>query len=51
MLNQKKFNALYNYNLNLDKLERLTFLEMSQKCLDDDDDKFNDRESFCKIPK
>ena len=47
----KKINALYNYNLNLDKLERLTFLEISQKCLDDDDNKINDKESFCNIPR
>ena len=47
----KKINALYNYNLNLDKLERLTFLEISQKCLDDDDKKINDKESFCNIPR
>ena len=30
----KNINALYNYNLNLDELERLTFLEISKDCLD-----------------
>ena len=30
--NSKNINAIYNYNLNLDELERLTFLEMSNSC-------------------
>ena len=30
----KNINAIYNYNLNLDELERLTFLEKSKNCLD-----------------
>ena len=30
----KNINAIYNYNLNLDELERLTFLEISKNCLD-----------------
>jgi len=28
----KNINAFYNYNLNLDELERLTFLEISKNC-------------------
>ena len=37
----KNINALYNYNLNLDELERLTFLEISKNCLDKNDKKLN----------
>ncbi len=44
----KHINALYNYNLNLDELERLTFLEKSKNCLDN---KINERESICSISK
>ena len=42
----KNINALFNYNLNLDELERLTFLEISKDC----SDKINDKESICNIP-
>ena len=42
----KNINALYNYNLNLDELERLTFLEKSKNCLNN---KYKDRESICNI--
>jgi len=45
----KKINALYNYNLNLDELKRLTFLEISQNCLDNNNNTIKDRESFCNI--
>jgi len=45
----KYINALYNYNLNLDELERLTFLEKSKNCLDNDNNKINERESICSI--
>ena len=45
----KKINAIYNYNLNLDELERLTFLEISKNCLDNDNNKINERESICSI--
>jgi len=45
----KKINALYNYNLNLDELERLTFLEISQNCLDNNNNTIKDRESICNI--
>ena len=47
----KNINAIYNYNLNLDELERLTFLEINKNCLDINNNKNNDRESICNIPK
>ncbi len=47
----KNINALYNYNLNLDELERLTFLEISKTCLDNNNNKIKYKESFCNIPK
>jgi hypothetical protein len=45
----KNINAIYNYNLNLDELERLTFLELSKNCLDNNNNKNKDRESICNI--
>ncbi len=45
-----QINAIYNYNLNLDELERLTFLEMSKNCLDNKNNKIKDKESICNIP-
>ena len=30
----KHVNAIYNYNLNLDELERITFLEINKNCID-----------------
>ena len=47
----KNINAIYNYNLNLDELERLTFLEISKNCLDNNNNKIKDRESICDIQK
>ena len=47
----KKINALYNYNLNLDELERLTFLEISKNCSNNNNNKIKDRESICNIPR
>ncbi len=47
----KNINALYNYNLNLDELERLTFLEISKNCLDNNNNKVKDSESICNIPR
>ena len=44
----KNINAVYNYNLHLDELERLTFLEISKNC-EDYNNKTKDRESICKI--
>jgi len=45
----KNINAVYNYNLNLDELVRLTFLEISNKCTDGNT--INKRESICDIPR
>ena len=47
--NSKNINAIYNYNLNLDELERLTFLEMSNICNENDSFIKNDIQSFCNI--
>ncbi len=47
----KNINAIYNYNLNLDELERLTFLEISKNCLNNNNNKINERESICNILK
>ena len=47
----KNINALYNYNLNLDELERLTFLEISKNCLGNNNNKIKDSESICNIPR
>ncbi len=47
----KNINALYNYNLNLDELERLTFLEIDKNCLDNNNNKIKDGESICNIPR
>ena len=46
----KNINAIYSYNLNLDKLERLTFLEISKQCLENNNNKINDKESICNNP-
>ena len=46
----KNINAIYNYNLNLDELKRLTFLEISNNCLDNDN-KNKQTESICNIPR
>jgi len=45
----KKINAIYNYNLNLDELERLTFLEISKNCADNNNNKIKDIETICNI--
>ena len=45
----KNINAIYNSNLNLDELERLTFLEINKNCLDNSNNKIKDRESICNI--
>ena len=45
----KYINAIYNYNLNLDKLERLTFLEISKDCLHNNNNKIIDTKSICNI--
>ena len=45
----KNINAIYNYNLNIDELERLTFLNKSKNCLDSNNTKIKDIESICNI--
>jgi outer membrane protein TolC len=45
----KNINAVYNYNLHLDELERLTFLEMSKNCAVNNNNKTKNSESFCNI--
>ncbi len=45
----KNINAIYNYNLNINELERLTFLEMSKNCLGSNNTKIKDKESICNI--
>ena len=47
----KNIDAVYNYNLNLDELERLTFLKTSNNCIKNNNSKIKDRESFCNIPR
>jgi len=47
----KNINAIYNYNLTLDELERLTFLDISKICLSNKNNKINERESICSISK
>ena len=47
----KNINAIYNYNLNLDELERLTFLEISNKCFNNNNNKIEDTQSICNITK
>ncbi len=45
----KNINAIYNYNLNLDELERLTFLDLSKNCLGSNNTKIKDTDSICNI--
>ena len=45
----KQINAIYSYNLNLDELERLTFLEVSKNCLSNNNSKLKNSESICNI--
>ena len=45
----KNINAIYNYNLNLDELERLTFIDISNNCLDVNNTKIKNTESICNI--
>ena len=46
----KNINAIFNYNLNLDELERLTFLEISKNC-HKNNNKVKNNESICNIPR
>jgi len=45
----KNINAIYNYNLNIDELKRLTFLDISKNCLGSNNTKIKDTESICNI--
>ena len=45
----KNINAIYNYNLNLDELERLTFLDISKNCLGINNTKIQVTDSICNI--
>ena len=46
----KNIDAIYKYNLNLDKLERLTFLKINKNCTDQSIDKSNDQtNTICDI--
>ena len=45
----KNIDAIYNYNLNLDELERLTFLEISNICNANDSFIKNDIKSICDL--
>ena len=47
--NSKNINAIYNYNLNLDELERLTSLKISNKCSENDRFIKNEIQSICNI--
>ncbi len=45
----KNINAIYNYNLNIDELERLTYLDKSKNCLGSNNTTIKDTESICNI--
>ena len=46
----KNIDAIYNYNLSLDQLERLTFLKINNDCTDQSIDKINNQpSSICNI--
>mgnify|MGYP001160805374 CR=1 FL=1 len=47
--NSKNIDAIYNYNLNLDELERLTFLEIDNNCNENDSFIKNGIQSICNI--
>ncbi len=47
--NSKKIDSIYNYNLNLDKLVRLTFLEISNICNEENKPIKNEIQSICNI--
>ncbi|ABM71318.1 possible RND family outer membrane efflux protein [Prochlorococcus marinus str. MIT 9515] len=47
--NSKNIDAIYNYNLNLDELERLTYLEISNICDESNGFINNDIKSICNI--
>ena len=43
----KNISAIYNYNLNLDQLERLTYLKISKKCIKNSIEKNKPFKSIC----
>ena len=43
----KNINAIYNYNINLDKLERLTFLLKSESCISENNTNKDSKYSIC----
>ena len=45
--NSKNIDAIYNYNINLDKLERLTFLQKHKECKGDINSNENFKDSIC----
>ena len=45
----KNINAIYNYNLNLDELERLTFIDKSKNCLGSNNPKIKNTDSICNL--
>ena len=47
--NSKNIDAIYNYNLNLDELVRLTFLKISNICNQTNSPIKNDIQSICNI--
>ncbi len=47
--NSKNINAIYNFNLNLDELERLTYLEISNICNESNSFLKNDIQTICSI--
>ncbi|MDC3168315.1 TolC family protein [Prochlorococcus sp. AH-716-D22] len=49
MANSKNIDAIYSYNLNLDELERLTFLKISNICDEEDNYSTITLKSICNI--
>ena len=47
--NSKNINSIYNYNLGLDELERLTFLKISNICNENNSLSKNDIQTICSI--
>ena len=45
----KNINAIYNYNLNIDELARLTFLDISKNCFGINNNKIKNTASICNI--
>ena len=45
----KNISAIYNYNLNLDELQRLTFLQISNEC--SDNLTIDKESSICNVPR